>query len=104
MVWRNDNYRIRRRLPSIPTESKTFPTLARLNLCSMLSPISLDDDDDAKRPLQIDDESIEKLQLSEYSRQSWTPTVRLTFPVHSNQRRELPIEEGVENCGKLSKL
>lgn len=102
MVWRNDKGRIRRRLPSIPSEPETFrPTLSRLNLRSMLQPIFSDDVLEQPTLLEVDDDNVEQLSLSEHSRQSWTPNVKLTFPVHSTQRRELPIEEDIESSGTL---
>uniref|UniRef100_A0A0R3RL52 Uncharacterized protein n=1 Tax=Elaeophora elaphi TaxID=1147741 RepID=A0A0R3RL52_9BILA len=105
MVWRNDNDRVRRRLPcipSIPMEAKTFPNLARLNLRNM--PSSTLSYDGIERPtrLEIDDESVEQSPISEQSRQFCSSTtIRLTFPMRVKQRRELSMEEDVENDGKL---
>ncbi|VDN90510.1 unnamed protein product [Brugia pahangi] len=103
MVWRNDNYRIRRRLPSVPSVPKNCPTLTNLHLRGMLSPISSDDDIEQSTLLMMNDNVEQQLPLSECLRQSWTPAVKLAFPVYSNQRRELPIEESMESYGKFKK-
>ncbi|CAG9531999.1 unnamed protein product [Cercopithifilaria johnstoni] len=86
MVWRNDNDHVRRRLPTIPSESEIFPTLAKLNL-------------------EEKDDRVEELLLSQRLRQFWSPTIiRLTtFPVHYIQWREFLSKEGMKRCKKLSK-
>ncbi|KAK6102181.1 hypothetical protein QQG55_7475 [Brugia pahangi] len=68
----------------------------------MLSPISSDDDIEQSTLLMMNDNVEQQLPLSECLRQSWTPAVKLAFPVYSNQRRELPIEESMESYDMIS--
>lgn len=130
MVWRNNNEHFRRRLPSIIPQQRTFPTLECLNFENLLSPaLSIehdssqltslkmiaenhhdnddndDDDDDIDGKYDHDNfnpNMIRRLSLSNCKQKSWPTTFRLSFPVRSNQRRELPIED-LEICGKFFK-
>ncbi|VBB26799.1 unnamed protein product [Acanthocheilonema viteae] len=95
MVWRNDSNRVRRRLPNIPSEAKSSPTLERLNLGGMLPPILSVDHVERPTLLEMDDDRTKQLSFSERSLFSWSPTIRLTFPMYSTQRRELFTEEGI---------
>uniref|UniRef100_A0A915Q4V8 Uncharacterized protein n=1 Tax=Setaria digitata TaxID=48799 RepID=A0A915Q4V8_9BILA len=101
MVWRNDKDRNRRRLPSIPLESKTVPTLTRLSLESMLPAVATSDES-IERPtlLIMDGHNVDQVPFSRNSRQFWSPTIARSFPVHSTQRRELPSEEELESFGE----
>ncbi|MCP9258101.1 hypothetical protein DINM_002623 [Dirofilaria immitis] len=103
MVWRNDKDRIRRRLPTIPSEAKIFPVLARLNSGDVLPTITSDDDVVQPTLLMINGGSAERLPLLEYSRQLWSPNIKLSLPVRSIQRRELPDEEDVESFAAILK-
>ncbi|KAM3723229.1 Genetic interactor of prohibitins 3 [Dirofilaria immitis] len=104
MVWRNDKDRIRRRLPTIPSEAKIFPVLARLNSGDVLPTITSDDDVVQPTLLMINGGSAERLPLLEYSRQLWSPNIKLSLPVRSIQRRELPDEEDVESFGQKNMI
>ncbi|VDO32489.1 unnamed protein product [Onchocerca flexuosa] len=102
MVWRNDNARIRRRLPTIPAEEKVFSILTRLNKRSMLPVVG---SRNVKLPTLLitsdgNADGGEQLSPSEQSRRSYSPNSRLSFPVRFTQRRELPDEE---NYSKLKK-